>query len=62
MRVVDKRRGELLGPAEQGKRTDLEHRKHDAEVPISGRAARNYRTIAAHWDEIWPRMVEAGAT
>jgi len=59
LRIVDKRRGELLGPAEQGKRTDLEPLHHDAEVKLPSRTAANYRTIAQHWPEIWPQIVEA---
>jgi N6-adenosine-specific RNA methylase IME4 len=59
MRIVDKRRGELLGPAEQGRRTDLELLSQGKEVTVSPGAVSKYRAIAAHWQDIWPRITEA---
>ena len=51
---IGKRRGELLGPAQQGKRTDLEHVRHDGQVKIPKQTASAYRAIAENWDTIWP--------
>lgn len=51
LRLIDKRRGELLGPARPGTRTDLR-------PPVAGgydvpeRTAHRYRLIAEHWDDV----------
>lgn len=60
LRIVDKRRGELLGPAEHGgdrKSNQVQHDELEPRVPKA--TAANYRTIAQNWADIWPRIVEA---
>ena len=60
MRIVDRRRGELLGPAEHGGDRRSDQVSHgELETRVSKAVASRYRTIAAHWDEIWPRIAEA---
>lgn len=59
MRIVDCRRGELLGPAQQGRRSDLQHVPHEGQVNIPKQTASKYRAIAENWDTIWPAIVEA---
>jgi len=60
MRIVDKRRGELLGPASNGgdRRSD-QFSREKTEIPVSAAVASRYRAIAQHWTEIWPRIAEA---
>jgi len=57
LRIVEYRRGVLLGPdVTQGERTDLcEH----AQVDVHPRTAVRYRKIARHWDEVWPHILRA---
>lgn len=57
LRIVEKRRGDLLGPSHQGERTDLELRTRMSEV--AGKTAQRWRTIAQAWDEIWPEIRDA---
>lgn len=58
LRVIERRRGELLGTdVTAGTRTDLNtHVKVD---DISPMTASRYRAIARAWDRIWPHLLEA---
>ena len=58
MRIVEKRRGELLGPTKQGTRHDLQLLPHAEEVVIPFATASRYRQIARHWDELYPYLLE----
>ena len=59
MRIVDRRRGELLGPADNkgGRGKTVQHDEQFPKLPKS--TVSNYRAIAEHWDDIWPAIVEA---
>ncbi len=57
LRVIEKRRGDLLGPREPGKRTDLQPPPRVAEE--SEGSKQRWRMIARHWDDLWPFVVEA---
>lgn len=61
LRIIEYRRGQALGPAQPGKRTDLmpDNLRH-AVAEVSEGSRRRYRTIAEHWDEIiWPHLLQA---
>jgi N6-adenosine-specific RNA methylase IME4 len=61
LRVVEARRGELLGPARPGKRTDLEpvpRVEQVDEVPLPKAAKTRYRQLAQHWETtLYPYLV-----
>ena len=58
LRMVEHRRGVLLGPdVRQGERTDLQPRTCVSEV--HPKTASRYRKIARHWDEVLPHILKA---
>lgn len=57
MRIVEKRRGDLLGvDVGPGSRTDLTMQR---KVDEHHDARHRWRTIARNWDKLWPIIVEA---
>jgi site-specific DNA-methyltransferase (adenine-specific) len=57
LRLIEKRRGELLGPVVQGA-----HRQPDADEDVAPRTAHNYRKLAEHWDDVlYPHLLAATA-
>ena len=58
--MVEKRKGELLGPPEQGRRTDLQTSPHAGEFSVPSQTASKYRALARWWDELlWPVVRDA---
>lgn len=58
LRIVEKRRGELLGPKRQGARSDLSPASDNFEV--SRQTISKWKTLAEHWDSIvYPYLLEA---
>lgn len=63
LRVIEKRRGELLGPALHGgdrRSPEFQAATSGDLIDVPERTAHRYRTIAAHWDTvIRPHLVES---
>jgi hypothetical protein len=57
-RVVDKRRGDLLGPPHPGTRNDIQPLHHDVEVGIHASTVTNYRRLATAWPILEPRRLQ----
>jgi hypothetical protein len=58
LRIVEARRGEILGMAvTQGARTDLS--MHEKVEDVSAPTASRYRKIARAWEDVWPHIVQA---
>ena len=61
MRIVEYRRGVLLGPdVTRGERTDLTS-PCVGKFDIPSQTASRYRKIARHWDVVWPHVLSAGS-
>ena len=58
-RVVEKRRGDLLGARQPGHRSDLQPRYRDSEVELSQPTRSNYKRIAEAWPAIETHLLEA---
>jgi len=57
LRIVEARRGELLGlEVTKGGRTDLTTR---GEVDVTSQTGSRYRKIARHWSVVWPEIVRS---
>lgn len=57
LRIVEKRRGDMLGTTvTPGARTDL---NTHVEVQESSMTMSRWRTIARHWDDLWPSIRDA---
>lgn len=59
LRIVEKRRGDLLGEPEPGKRTDLQPLTCMEEVEASAATINRWRMIARNWEELWPVVLAA---
>ncbi len=61
-RVVEKRRGELLGEPRPGTRNDIQPLPHEVEVGIHHTTATRYRRFAAAWPILEEHLLEATDT
>lgn len=60
LRLVEKRRGDLLGAElRQGARTDLQPVPQAVQVEVPRQTAYRWRTLAANWDNLWPIVRDA---
>lgn len=60
LRIIEYRRGVLLGAGQQGARTDLQPFPSVEEVDVAPATASRYRSIARAWDDVvWPFLLDA---
>lgn len=58
LRVVECRRGQLLGPPRPGRRTDLQPLTDMLEVDVNPMTATRYRQIASHWKTLFAYLLQ----
>lgn len=59
LRVVEKRRADLLEPPKQGERNDLLQRAEKVDLGASDATISSWRKIGRNWDKVWPIIREA---
>lgn len=58
LRLIERRRGELIGPSRQGERSDLQLHPREGEVDVPQQTASKYRQIADHWELIRAHLID----